>query len=110
MATATTPADKLVKVLETLPPETRQEIIVWLLGRQAGGLSSPWLPEVQRARLGSTLSTGEDSQLVTIRLPADRHAQLREWCADHAFTMAAVVRGLIERFLDEQSAKPGDTD
>ena len=53
-------------------------------------------------RLTRALSAGEDSQLVTIRLPAERHAALREWCAVHEFTMAAVIRGLVERFLEQQ--------
>jgi hypothetical protein len=39
---------------------------------------------------------------VTIRLPSDRHAELRAWCAEHEFTMAAVVRGLVERFLEQE--------
>lgn len=43
---------------------------------------------------------GEGSQLVTFRLPTARHAELRTWCTDHGFTMASVVRGLIEHFLD----------
>jgi hypothetical protein len=54
------------------------------------------------AALASSLPAGEESQLVTIRLPAERHAELRTWCTDHGFTMAAVVRGLVERFLEDQ--------
>jgi hypothetical protein len=67
-----------------------------------------WLSgsELPRSPTGALLS-GEDSQLVTIRLPADRHLELRTWCTDHGFTMAAVVRGLIERFLEQQQEKAG---
>ena len=54
-------------------------------------------------RLASGLPAGEESQLVTIRLPAERHAQLRRWCTEHGFTMASVVRGLVERFLEQQA-------
>jgi len=43
---------------------------------------------------------------VPIRLPAEQHAALREWCADHGFSMATVVRGLVERFLEEQGDGP----
>jgi hypothetical protein len=53
--------------------------------------------------LASALAAGEESQLVTIRLPAERHTQLRTWCAEHGFTMASVVRGLVERFLEQQA-------
>jgi hypothetical protein len=115
----TAPADKLVELLETLPPATRQEITSWLLGRTAPVghpsllasselrgrtlLAGPELrPEATHGALGGSLPAGEESQLVTFRLPAERHAELRNWCTEHGFTMAAVVRGLIERFLEEQ--------
>jgi len=108
----TAPADKLVELLETLPPATRQEITVWLLGRgtpvghpATALLSSPDLRgHALMGGLGS-LPAGEESQLVTFRLPAERHAELRAWCAEHNFTMAAVVRGLIERFLEDQLSR-----
>ncbi len=57
-------------------------------------------------RLTAALPAGEGSQLVTIRLPAERHAELRDWCSEHGFTMAAVVRGLVERFLEQQLPGP----
>lgn len=116
----TAPADKLVELLETLPPATRREITVWLLGRsspaghsallaaspelRAGALvGAPELrPVAMQSTVGGALPAGEESQLVTFRLPAERHAELRAWCTEHGFTMAAVVRGLIERFLEEQ--------
>lgn len=118
----TAPADKLVELLETLPPATRQEITVWLLGRtgpldRTAFLSSPELrgrtltgvpglhPVATHGALGGSLPAGEESQLVTFRLPAERHAELRTWCTEHGFTMAAVVRGLIERFLEEQQQR-----
>jgi hypothetical protein len=107
------PAQKLVELLESLPAEDRKQITVWLLGlgRLRSGLSFAGAPatatlasEVPLApRLASGLPAGEESQLVTIRLPADRHNQLRMWCTEHGFTMAAVVRGLVERFLEEQT-------
>jgi hypothetical protein len=59
--------------------------------------------------LTSALPAGEDSQLVTLRLPADRHAELRGWCTDHGFTMAAVIRGLVERFLEQQEPRAART-
>ena len=115
------PAKRLAELLETLPTEERTEITAWLLGQRHPGpaafLGRTWprmageagrlAGEVGRlageaGRLAAALPVGEDSQLVTIRLPAERHAQLRAWCAEHQFTMAAVVRGLIERFLEQQ--------
>ena len=104
-------AEKLVELLDTLPVDARREITAWLLDRTPAGRTHAWLstPDVRAspmiASLGTALPAGEDSQLVTIRLPADRHAALRAWCAEHNFTMAAVVRGLVERFLEEHTGK-----
>src|SRR5882757_528300 len=95
------PAERLAELLETLPPAERQEMTAWLLGRLhargTGAAFRAWpLTGEAPSRLTGSLPVGEDSQLVTIRLPADRHARLRAWCAEHGFTMAAVVRGLVE--------------
>jgi hypothetical protein len=49
------------------------------------------------------LNPGEESQLVTLRLPAERHAELRQWCSKHGFSMAAVIRGLVEQFLEARA-------
>jgi hypothetical protein len=106
------PAHRLIALLETLPPQERQEITAWLLDRRPGddvsrtwaGLpTAPWRPV---ERLTSILASGEDTQLITIRLPTDRHAELRQWCSDHGFTMAAVVRGLVDRFVEDQRPDP----
>jgi hypothetical protein len=67
-----------------------------------GGHAGRDEPGARLFRLTGALPVGEDSQLITIRLPAERHTQLRDWCAEHEFTMAAVVRGLVERFLEQQ--------
>ena len=92
---------RLARLLETLEPAERQEIVAWLLAtpRWGGGSSL-------RREIASWLPSGEGSQLVTIRLPMEQHERLRTWCGEHNFTMAAVVRGLVERFLDEQGARP----
>ena len=43
---------------------------------------------------------GPHHQVIPVRLSEDSHRRLKEWCAEHNFPMAVVVRGLIERFLD----------
>src|SRR5207248_7757673 len=97
------PAQLLAELLETLPPEDRKALTAWLLPRMGGAGMSAWAVAARSAsRLTGTLAAGEDSQLVTIRLPAERHAELRDWCATHEFTMAAVLRGLVDRFLEQQ--------
>jgi hypothetical protein len=40
--------------------------------------------------------------MVPVRFPADQHARLREWCAQHGFSMATVIRGLVAKFLEDQ--------
>jgi hypothetical protein len=102
----TSPPQKLAALLETLPSEDRQEITAWFLSRSDPSGPSAMFSRSREGRqaLASLLPAG-DSQLVTIRLPADSHGKLRAWCADHNFTMAAVVRGLVERFLEDQTPK-----
>jgi predicted DNA-binding protein len=42
--------------------------------------------------------------MLPVRLTPESHERLRRWSADHGFAMAVVVRGLIERFLEERAA------
>ena len=108
------PAYRLATLLETLPSDEREQIVAFLLGQAHAvppAALAPMIwpgghPETRLRGLAAALPAGEDSQLVTIRLPAERHGELRDWCAEHNFTMAAVVRGLIERFLEQQQV-PG---
>jgi hypothetical protein len=44
--------------------------------------------------------------MLPVRLPPDLHERLRRWSTDAGFSMASIVRGLIERFLDEQAGRP----
>src|SRR5262245_33283238 len=108
------PAERMAQLLDTLPTQERIELTAWLLLRTDQTLSHAIGGPIEALRrhrgrdLGPTslplsLPAGEESQLVTIRLPAVRHAELRAWCAEHDFTMAAVVRGLVERFLEQQA-------
>jgi hypothetical protein len=108
------PAHRLIDLLETLPAQERQEITAWLLDRRPGDDIAPtWVtvpatPREPAQRLTSVLASGEDTQLITIRLPTERHAELRQWCTDHGFTMAAVVRGLVDRFVEEHRQRRPD--
>jgi hypothetical protein len=101
---------KLADLLETLPSEDRREITAWLLAGSRSGPPAPLWPSSQRqlarSRRHRPLPSGEETQLVTVRLPTEGHARLRDWCSENGFTMAAVVRGLVERFLDDQASKP----
>jgi hypothetical protein len=43
--------------------------------------------------------------VLPVRLPADQLERLRSWCSDHGFSMAVVIRGLVDRFLDDQAQR-----
>jgi hypothetical protein len=47
-------------------------------------------------------TTWTEAKMVPIRFPAKLHEQLKSWCEEHDFPMAAVVRGLVERFLESE--------
>jgi hypothetical protein len=40
-----------------------------------------------------------------VRFPEEQYQRLKEWCETHKFPMAVVVRGVVERFLDEQQRR-----
>jgi hypothetical protein len=121
------PVALLVHAVGTLPDEQRDLVLAWLIrqrplgyGQEAlGGLTETrrMLAGEQLARsafdpvLEPILGTGSmraagatGQQVVPVRFPAEQHAQLREWCAEHGFSMATVIRGLVTRFLEGQAA------
>lgn len=105
---------KLAALLETLPSDDRQEISAWLI---AGARHSPLSPFDYNQFEETLFSVGappfpakDDTQLSTVRLPAQSHARLRDWCSENGFTMAAVFRVLVERFLEDQARRSHQTD
>lgn len=46
--------------------------------------------------------SGGEHQTFPVRLPEESHAALKAWCGEHGFSMATVVRGLVENFLETQ--------
>lgn len=116
------PARKLATLLEQASPEDRQAITTWLLDRpverhppaEQGSDWRVWFSPTSREpmsvferveRVRGALLPGEESQLVTLRLSQEQHARLRQWCNEHSFSMAAVIRGLVERFLAAQQGE-----
>jgi ParG len=76
--------------------------IGWELGAQAG-------PRTQTREWGAAVvaelvrgSSSPAQQMVPVRFSADQHARLRAWCTEHGFSMATVIRGLVDRFLESQ--------
>lgn len=66
-------------------PEVRKEIRHWL-------------------RMSGAQVPGEQ-QMVPVRFPKEQYERFKAWCDEHAFSMAVVVRGLVERFLEEQGRR-----
>ena len=105
--------DLLLKAIRSLPQDEQDAVMRSLIGRAFAGAGSP--PPVH----GDVLphSVGPDVTVLTgptfdtskqmtapllVRLPADLHDRFRRWSTTNGFSMAAVARGLIERFLNDQ--------
>ena len=105
-------AHLLLRALEGLEPGERDTVLKALLT----GCLWPSFPS--RAALGPSggdvalrpmqvslgrVAGGQANQPLVIRLPSDLHARFRKWSTSNGFTMAAVARGLIERFLEDRA-------
>jgi hypothetical protein len=121
------PVALLVQAVGTLPGDQRDLVLAWLIRERPLGYGQEALrgfTETHRVLRGEKLTraafdpvfepilgTGSmraagatGQQVVPVRFPAEQHAQLREWCAEHGFSMATVIRGLVARFLESQTA------
>lgn len=47
-------------------------------------------------------------KVLPVRLPVTDYYRLREWSGQHGFSMAVVIRALLERFLEDQHPRPPD--
>lgn len=65
------------------------------------GLTPPPSPVVAQPS-GRVVPDPSGAKVVPIRFPPERYDELKAWCEEHHFPMAAVVRGLVERFLESQ--------
>ena len=112
----------LVKALAAVPETDRDLVYAWLLRRgsesgQGTGLAPPRIarrvPVATLLRHNVTLDPGleagvtivsgtplpqaSEQQMVPVRFSSEQHAQLRQWCSEHGFSMATVIRGLVAR-------------
>jgi hypothetical protein len=100
----------LLKALDSLPERERSEVLRALLSGVVSGSADPGLRHLSASfapfepQIGTQASRQLEQPLL-VRLPSSLHTRLRRWATDHGFSMAAVVRGLIERFLDEEAAR-----
>ena len=102
--------DLLLKAIRSLPQHEQDEVMRSIVGRAFAG-SDTSSPAVEMDLLSPdvTVTPGPPFDVVRqmtapllVRLPADLHDRLRRWSTANGFSMAAVARGLIERFLNEQ--------
>jgi len=115
------PVEVLVTAIGTLPEADRNLVYSWLLRRgfeaeEAGMLTLPartrgpvttlLQQDVTLAR-AAPLAQASGQQMVPVRFSSEQHAQLRQWCSEHGFSMATVIRGLVARFLETQLPGPG---
>lgn len=120
---STSVSQLLLKAVRELQEEEQRVVLEYFLERGIGDPPRPTLAEdvlrlqessvrVHRGEPGawSTLFTahrpvGPDQIMIPVRLSEEQHRRLKEWCAEHGFPMAVVVRGLIERFLDDREKR-----
>ena len=120
-AAARDPVRVLVKAIGALPAADRDLVYAWLLrqgfeAEEAGVLAVPTrarsVPMAallqQEVTLGrGALTQASGQQMVPVRFSSQQHAQLRQWCSEHGFSMATVIRGLVSRFLEGQLPAQG---
>ena len=103
----------MLKALDSLPDEERRQVLSALV---SAAIAPAAAAEALRAHQPPALTTERwfghppksssgPQTMLPVRLPADQLERLRSWCTDHGFSMAVVIRGLVERFLDDQARR-----
>jgi ParG len=114
------PVALLVRAVNQLPAQDRDQVFAWLLRvgwrhHPSAAVGVPWpggredraamyriFQEAKSTGATSTVGAAAGQQTVPVRFPAEQHAKLRDWCTQHGFSMATVIRGLVGKFLEEQ--------
>jgi hypothetical protein len=104
-------AELLLKALDSLTADERRRVLAALVESAI----APAAATAARAGMPPALSpegwfspglkSSAPSSVLPVRLPADQLERLRSWCTDHGFSMAVVIRGLVDRFLDDQARR-----
>jgi len=117
----------LLKAVRGLEPEERDEILSELLVGEAATAhlaasqivaAMPAAPPRWRSMVGAlrgeevsatlAMSSG-DVKVLPVRLPEAAYERLRAWSKENGFSMAVIIRTLVERFLDDQERRAGAT-
>lgn len=100
--------DLLLKAIRSLPQDEQDEVLRSIVGRAFAGPDTPthgmelFPPDFTVTPGPQFDAMKQMTAPLLVRLPADLHDRLRRWSTTNGFSMAAVARGLIERFLNEQ--------
>jgi hypothetical protein len=120
-AVASSVSDLLVKAVRALPQEEQDAILAGLLDRSTtppafSAMARRWSPPVLSSHLlpdpavyATNLRASERGtalRVVPVRLATEQHDALKQWCETNEFSMATVIRGLVDRFLETQSRPP----
>jgi hypothetical protein len=104
-------AKLLIKAIRTLPQREQDRLLAALLRQPLGEsamFTRPAPPDVVFSYPTSVplpapmMGAPGQSTMLPVRLPPELHERLRAWSTEQGFSMASVVRGLVERFLDQQ--------
>ncbi|MDQ3587236.1 MAG: hypothetical protein M3375_02640 [Actinomycetota bacterium] len=112
----------MFKAVRSLPEKEQQVVLEYLFESGLGPHGETPTPtkgpertteHVVREALGPERETslvvrgalGPGHQLIPVRLSEPQHRLLKDWCAENGFPMAVVLRGLVERFLEEQGRR-----
>ena len=115
----------LLKAVRGLSQQEQQEVIAGLLAgfsqlQPAHPLVQgpwPWAMPSASARVeiierlahaeqsATSGSAGGDLKVLPVRLPSADYEQLREWSREHGFSMAVIIRTLVERFIRDQQRR-----
>lgn len=99
--------EELTAALEPLSSSPLQKTLAQAFSAAAVGRPLVGAPVgSERTVLVGSGSLGPGAQqVVPVRFPEAQHQRLKNWCATHGFSMAVVLRGLVERFLDNQERR-----
>lgn len=115
-------SDLLVKAVRALPQEEQDAILAGLLDRSStppafSSMARRWTPQFLSHFLpdptaypapapGRPTERGAALRVVPVRLATEQYEVLKQWCEANDFSMATVIRGLVDRFLTSQARPP----
>ncbi len=105
MSDTATPVQLLLRAVRSLPAAEQDVVLEYVLGHSPGGTQRPMpgaLSMVGAMPEAGALASAAPLRTFPVRLPEPLYDRLKAWSEEHEFPMAVVVRGLLERFLEEQ--------